>query len=113
MYVTSLLLAIIMLSLFVTILELFTVEMCLTLTLSFRMGQGQMKICKVKAHVTSKLMAIVKLLLVLSYKKYQKELHIKHASTIYSRRALLSHTQARAHTHTHTATHKSDPALII
>ena len=30
--------------------EIFAVEMCMTLTLTFKMGQGQIKICQSKGH---------------------------------------------------------------
>ena len=40
-YATSYLMAILMFVLSVTILEIFTVKMCMTLTLTFKVGYGQ------------------------------------------------------------------------
>ena len=46
---TFCLMAIVMFSIFVTIFKMFTVNMCMTLTLTFKTGQYQIKICYFKA----------------------------------------------------------------
>ena len=59
-YASSYSMAIVMLALFVTILEIFTVEIYTTLTLTFRIGQDQIKNMLIdSSHFISYLMSIV------------------------------------------------------
>ena len=49
-YATLLFMAMVMFVLVVTILDMFTVLMCMNLTLTFNTGQGKMQICPSKGH---------------------------------------------------------------
>ena len=60
-YATSYLMVVLMFAISVTGLEIFAIEMCMTLILTFRMDQGQIQICQSMLHnyATSYFMAIV------------------------------------------------------
>ena len=47
-----------MIALSLTVQEIFTIEMCMTLTLTYKMSQGQMQICQSKGHLRLSVLAI-------------------------------------------------------